>query len=92
MVNSIAESIEGLVLALHHRNGGRLSRVDWNYRLLDATLAIDSLDLAEIVVQIETQYKVSLFDTAPAPRTWGDVVRIVSERAPGGPPARVQKR
>jgi hypothetical protein len=46
---------------------------------LRAELGIDSLDLAEIVVAIEKQVGISLFDLHTPPRTWEDVRLAVIE-------------
>ena len=72
-VDSLSAQIEALVLAVHRRNGGQLPQLDWNWRLLEPALGIDSLDLAEIVVGIEKRFRVSLFDLPSPPRTWHDV-------------------
>ena len=65
--------IERLVLNVHHRNGGKLARLDFTLRLLDPSLVLDSLDLAEIVVAIEKQFSYSPFDASPPPRTWAEL-------------------
>jgi Phosphopantetheine attachment site len=72
-VDRVSSEVEALVLAVHRRNGGKLARLDWRWRLLEPALGIDSLDLAEIVVAIEKQFRVSLFDLPTPPRTWEDV-------------------
>jgi hypothetical protein len=68
--------IESLVLTVHHRNGGAMTRLDFGLRLLDPKLALDSLDLAEIMVAIEKQLGGSPFEAPTPPRTWGDVVHF----------------
>ncbi len=73
MTDTISREIEVLVLGVHRRNGGKLVELDWQWRLLDPALGIDSLDLAEIVATIERRFQVSLFDLPKPPRTWADV-------------------
>ncbi|MHB8524395.1 MAG: phosphopantetheine-binding protein [Limisphaerales bacterium] len=63
-----------MVLRVHRRNGGRLAHLNSALRLLDPTLGLDSLDLAEIMVAIEKEFGVSPFDSPSPPRTWADVV------------------
>ena len=69
----ITPSLAQHVLLVHHRNGGTLEAIDASWRLLDPTLKIDSLDLAEILVAIEREAGLSPFEASPPPRTWGDV-------------------
>jgi acyl carrier protein len=85
VTDTISREIESLVLAVHWRNGGKLSELDWNWRLLEPALGIDSLDLAEIVVALERRFQVSLFDLPKPPRTWADVRAAVGavEGSPG---------
>ncbi|MCX8109365.1 MAG: hypothetical protein N3G20_11240 [Verrucomicrobiae bacterium] len=73
MNGNVDPELEGLVLAVHRRNGGTLTRLDREFRLLDPKLKIDSLDLAEIMVEVERRCGASPFDSTRAPRTWGDV-------------------
>ena len=80
-VSPLASEIESLVLALHRRNGGKLAQLDWDWRLLEPALGIDSLDLAEIVVALERRFRVSLFDLPSPPRTWNDVLRAITQNA-----------
>ncbi|MFO1496827.1 MAG: acyl carrier protein [Verrucomicrobiota bacterium] len=72
-----AQEIEALVLTVHRRNGGKVTILDWNWRLLDAALGLDSLDLAEVVAGIERRFGISLFDQPSPPHTWEDVKRLV---------------
>lgn len=85
-ITDCRREIPGLVLAVHRRNGGKLASLDLGLRLLDPALAIDSLDLAEIMVAIERNFGVSPFDSEEPPRTWGDIVALVrrsqAENAP----------
>ncbi|MBK9137239.1 MAG: acyl carrier protein [Verrucomicrobia bacterium] len=69
-----------LVLTVHRRNGGQLQELDTNLRLLDPSLRLDSLDLAEIMVAIERETGQSPFDLAVPPRTWEDVLRMVESK------------
>lgn len=78
-VNSkaISKRIESTVLGVHHRNGGKLAELDFNLRLLDAALLLDSLDLAEIIVSIEREFHFSPFEVPQPPRTWSELVTQV---------------
>ncbi len=71
--------IEAIVMAVHHRNGGGLDKLDLGLSLLDPILGLDSLDLAEIMVGIERETGHSPFDKPEPPRTWLDVVRQCGE-------------
>lgn len=72
--------LETLVLVVHRRNGGTLTRLDPVCRLLDPVLGLDSLDLAEIMASVEKEFGVSPFERT-APRTWADVASALT----GGP-------
>lgn len=65
--------IEKAVLAVHRRNGGSLSSLNLDLPLLDSSLLIDSLDLAEIIVALEKDLGKSPFDAPAPPRTWRQV-------------------
>ena len=65
--------IETLVLSVNHRNGGTLAALDFSLRLLDPSLSLDSLDLAEILADLERHYGRSPFDSATPPRTWQEL-------------------
>ena len=78
LVDKISSEVEALVLAVHRRNKGHLSELNWNWRLLEPALEIDSLDLAEIVAGVEKRFSVSLFESSVPPRTWNDVLRVVN--------------
>lgn len=82
-VTDVPREISVLVLAVHRRNGGNLASLDFGLRLLDPALAIDSLDLAEIMVAIEREFGVSPFDSEEPPRTWGDIVALVRREQAG---------
>jgi len=71
------------VLAVHHRNGGNLSALNWHWRLLEPVLGIDSLDLAEIVAGVEKRFHIALFDLPNPPRTWEDVSLAVRDGRSG---------
>jgi acyl carrier protein len=75
-----AEEFERLVMAVHRRNGGSLTSLNFGWRLLEPVLGIDSLDLAEIIVEIERRFGVSPFDAPAPPRTWQDIVNTVEQR------------
>lgn len=71
--------LEQMVLAIHRRNGGALTVLEPETRLLDPKLGIDSLDLAEIMVFVEREFGASPFNSPVPPRTWADVVRSISK-------------
>ena len=75
--NAITKRIESTVLSVHHRNGGTLAKLDFNLRLLDAALLLDSLDLAEIIVSIEREFHYSPFEAPQPPRTWSELAAQV---------------
>jgi len=76
----IREEIEGWVLVIHHRNGGRLDRLQFQWRLLEPVLRLDSLDLAEVMVLVERRWGFSPFDGPMPPKTWGELAEQVEER------------
>jgi acyl carrier protein len=78
----VRRQIETLVLSLVHRNGGTLGTLDFSLRLLDPSLGIDSLDLAEILVQLEKQHGRSPFDAAVPPRTWEQLAQVLETSKP----------
>jgi hypothetical protein len=67
-----------LVLTVHRRNRGQLQALDLRWRLLEPSLLLDSLDLAEIVAALERRFAVSVFDGRQTPITWADVVRALA--------------
>ena len=69
--------IELLVVALNRRNGGDLSGLDFSFRLLDARIGLDSLDLAEVLVDLEREYGQTPFDRPKPPRTWDELAQIL---------------
>ncbi len=84
-MSSTARQIEAFVLTVHRRNGGALARLDFQLKLLDPVLGLDSLDLAEIMVAIERQFGKSPFDAAISPRTWADIAFWLDEAARTAP-------
>jgi acyl carrier protein len=66
----LSAHIENIVLGIHRRNRGSLARLDFNLPLLAPVLGLDSLDLAEIVVEIERRFGVSPLEGPRPPRTW----------------------
>jgi acyl carrier protein len=78
-MSDVHQHIESIVLHVHKRNGGKLDKLDFDLRMLDPQLGIDSLDLAEVMVEIERQFGVSPFESGQAPRTWAEVVRFIEE-------------
>ena len=75
-----ASTIESLVLAVHRRNGGSMEALDPSLRLLDPVLGIDSLDLAEIMAEIEKKWGVSPFNSSVPPVCWADVAALLESR------------
>lgn len=78
---SFSTRLTEIVLAVHRRNGGTLATLDLQLRLLDPSLRLDSLDLAEIMASVEREFGCSPFDAPRPPRTWNDVVELISNRA-----------
>ena len=68
-------------MAVHRRNGGQLEQLNFNTRLLDPALRLDSLDLAEIMVAIEKESGLSPFESDPPPRTWAELLVAVQNSA-----------
>jgi acyl carrier protein len=79
-MSDVAAEVESIVLAVHRRNGGTAIRLDFDLRLLDTSLTLDSLDLAEIIVALERRFHFSLFDSLTPPRTWADALRLIEEK------------
>ena len=79
-MSDAARAIESIVLDVHRRNGGAASRLDFGLRLLDPSLGLDSLDLAEIVAALEKQFHFSPFDAPGPPRTWGELLTQLEEK------------
>lgn len=77
----IQGAIEAAVMVLHRRNGGQAERLDFSKRLLDPSLRLDSLDLAEIMVELERRFGSSPFDGHEPPRTWSDVATSLARRS-----------
>ena len=73
--------LQDIVLAVHGRNGGKIIQLDFSLPLLDPSLCIDSLDLAEIMAAIEHKFGRSPFDGSTPPRTWRDIANFL-EAAP----------
>lgn len=73
-MSSTARQIEAFVLAVHRRNGGPLVQLDFQLKLLAPSLELDSLDLAEVMVAIENEFRRSPFDSPSPPRIWADIV------------------
>lgn len=80
--SDVRQLIEPVVLAVHRRNGGKLEQLDFELGLLDSQLGIDSLDLAEIIVEIEKLSGKSPFDAASPPKTWGDIALFLKSTSP----------
>jgi acyl carrier protein len=75
--SAIPIRIENLVLSIHQRNGGALSSLNLDLVLLDKSLLLDSLDLAEVMVAVEREFNCSPFSVPPPPRTWRDLVNLI---------------
>ncbi len=90
-MEEVNERISGMVLSVHRRNGGALTRLEPGWRLLEPALRLDSLDLAEIMVAIERAFGCSPFDAPQPPRTWDEVsaaVTLALTRGTGIPAAK----
>jgi hypothetical protein len=72
-MSSAEKLLQEIVLPVHRRNGGQLTELDFTLALLDPSLRLDSLDLAEIMAAIEHKCGKSPFDGATPPRTWRDI-------------------
>jgi acyl carrier protein len=75
----LSAQIENIVLGIHRRNRGSLSKLDFNLPLLAPVLGLDSLDLAEIVVAIERRFGVSPLESPQPPRTWLELQRQLQD-------------
>jgi hypothetical protein len=75
-IGGLAE-LEKIVLTVHRRNGGLLTKLEPHWRLLEPELRLDSMDLAEIMVAVEKEYGVAPFDAPQPPRTWEDILRLL---------------
>lgn len=78
----IEQRVAALALGIHHRNGGKLSALQPERKLLDPDLGLDSLDLAEVMAALEREFGVSPFEHG-APRTWGEVIEAIEKRCSG---------
>lgn len=76
--------IESAVLAVHRRNGGLVAHLDFSLRLLDPTLQLDSMDLAEIVAELERRSGWSPMDNVVRPVTWGEFAALLESRGNSG--------
>ena len=57
-----------------------MDRLNFDLSLLDWTLHLDSLDLAEILVGIERELGISPFESPSVPRTWRDILNMAEEK------------
>jgi hypothetical protein len=76
--------IESAVLAVHRRNGGVSTHLDFSLRLLDPSLQLDSMDLAEIVAELERRSGWSPMDNVVRPVTWADFAALLESRGDSG--------
>ncbi|MCF7708271.1 MAG: hypothetical protein K9N52_05170 [Verrucomicrobia bacterium] len=74
------ELITSLVLKIHKRNGGVLRDFSLDMRLMESALMIDSLDMAEIMVEVEREFGISPFDQLEPPRTWRELIGLIEGR------------
>jgi acyl carrier protein len=74
--DQIEQRVAALTLGIHRRNGGKLSVLLPEQKLLDPSLGLDSLDLAEVMAALEREFGVSPFEQA-APRTWGEIIDAI---------------
>jgi len=74
-----AEALRAMVLGVHRRNGGGLQTFDLDLPLLHPSLGIDSMDLAEIMVEYEQASGISPFDAPAPPRRWADLLDPAAE-------------
>jgi acyl carrier protein len=51
--------------------------LDFTHTLLEPSLSLDSLDLAEIMAAIEHKYGKSPFEARKPPRTWQEIADFV---------------
>jgi hypothetical protein len=70
--------ISAIVLGIHHRNGGSLGLLDPDWPLLQPDLLLDSLDLAEIMAELEFEFGISPFERG-TPETWGELMDLIAE-------------
>lgn len=73
--------IESVVLGVHRRNGGLATRLDFLLGLLDPSLRLDSMDLAEIVAELERKSGWSPMDNIVRPVTWDEFAIMLEARA-----------
>lgn len=74
------QRIESIVLNVHRRNGGELTYISQDFRLLQPELGLDSLDLAEILVAVEKEFGIAPFESEHPPKTWGEVLDLAEEK------------
>ena len=72
-MSSAQTYLREIVLSVHRRNGGDLTEFNFALSLLDPSLRLDSLDLAEIMAAIEHRFGKSPFDGPVPPRTWREI-------------------
>lgn len=76
-MSEIGARIEQAVLRVHRLKGGGLSRLDFDFRLLEPALRLEPFDLAELIVAIERAFGCSLRECALQIRTWAELVARV---------------
>lgn len=80
--SSVRLRIAELLHLVQERNGVRTEGWEWEWRLLDGRLGIDSLDLAEILAGLERDFGVAPFDHA-TPETWQALASIIESMRSG---------
>lgn len=75
--DKVEKFVSTKVLSVHQRNGGMMKQLDINLPLRDETLLLDSLDIAEIVAEIEREYRVNLFEDDANIICWNHIVDII---------------
>jgi hypothetical protein len=59
-----------------------MTSLDFALRLMDPSLKLDSMDLAEIVAELERQDGWSPMDRRVRPTTWGDFAGLLEAGVP----------
>jgi acyl carrier protein len=73
------EFIRKKVFLICGRNGFVLDNFNFTLPLLNSALPIDSLDLAEILSDVESEFNVSIFENDSPPSTWNEIVTSIAE-------------
>lgn len=76
-MSEVETYIAAMVMELHQRNQGTLKTLDFQMRLQEDGLLVDSMDLAEMVARIHRDFGVLIFEQSRLPTTWADVLQIL---------------